>query len=235
MPSIAVAEQGRVHDLAHPVRSCHVSRQSGQCNAAAADWADWADWVDHRPRRVRGRHDGCSGAGVPARVRGAARGPDRRRGRRVGTGHRGPARRLARRRARVPRHTGAGERAPPSLPVGDARPGRRRRPLRMVDDALSRVGWDRRGLRARRRRRRADLAGAHRVHDVDGPPLRLRARQRRRARRRDRGGPPGGGAIPRYPRLHGPRPLPGRAPTGPRGRRDRRHPHRVGRGDRTLA
>ena len=49
--------------------------------------------------------------------------------------------------------------------------------------------------------RRADRAGARRLHDLDRPPLRAPARRRRPDLRRDRRGPRPGHAVPPDPRL----------------------------------
>ena len=101
-------------------------------------------------------------------------------------------------------------------------------PVRLADRALPGLGRHRRGRRRRGRRGRAGLAGPHRLHDLDGPPLRLPGRRRRRARRRDRGGAPDRPAFLADPRLDGPRPEPGRPAAGPRGRGHRHDPGRHG-------
>ena len=90
----------------------------------------------------------------------------------------------------------------------------------------------RRGLGADRRDRRAGAARAHRLHDDDGPPLRLPGRRRRPAGRRDRGRSHGRAAVPAHARLDGPRREPGRPAAGPRRRGDRRHPRGDHRRDR---
>ena len=147
-----------------------------------------------RPAAHRGRHRGHDGRRRGAEhapghvvVRGGrieASAPARRRlseptGRAPSTG----------RRDRLPGHARAGQHPPPPLPVGHPRARGRRRAVRLADRALPGLGRHRRGHHRRRGGGRARLAGAHRLHHLDGPPLRLPDRRRRRARRRDRGRP----------------------------------------------
>ena len=150
----------------------------------------------------------------------------------VGAGRAGGAGRPAHRRHRLPRHPGAGEHAPPPLPVGDPGAGRRRGPVRLAHHAVPGLGRHRRGHRRRRRGGRAGLAGPHRVHHLHRPPLRLPGRRRGRARRRDLCGPTGRPAVHAHAGLDGPRPARRRFAAGPRGRGHRHHPGRECRGDR---
>ena len=104
---------------------------------------------------------------------GAGPAPDTRRGR--------PGR-----RQRLPRHAGAGQHPSPLLPMAHARPRAAEHVVRVARRALPGVGAPRRRPRARSRERRPERAGAVRVHQRDGPPLRRAARRRRPVRRRDR-------------------------------------------------
>ena len=107
------------------------------------------------------------------------------------------------RRARLPGHPGAGQHPPPPVPEPDPRLRARadRRAVRLAGHALPAVGAAGRGGRLRQRLRRADRAGAGRLHHVDRPPLRAPARRRRPDHRRGRRSPRARRPVPPHPRV----------------------------------
>ncbi len=130
---------------------------------------------------------------------------------------------------RMPGHSGPGQHPPPHLPEPHPRlsAGDIVEPVRLAHDALPDLGRARRGGLLPLGVGRAGRAGAGRVHDIDGPPLRAPHRRRRPHHRRDHRGAGARPALPRHPGLDEPL-AEGRRPAARLGGAGRRHdPGRV--------